>query len=281
LTGSPTFLDNTMNRPPGLGRRCASVTLAISGMNGNGGATARGSTRVRFRVLQGDVNASGTITAADVSICKTAVSRGLPVNGSIFRCDVDLNGILTTADLNLVKAQSSGAASVRRRRQCQYAADISSIAPQTAISGPADDAGRIYRGRCRVRPGHPVGHGCFQRPVDRHQREYFVWRERPLAHTFAGTVAGLTNVSTATITVTVSDGIAQTPTSFTLTVVPPSTFILATLQPISGVNSLGSGTATLSVSGDLTYAILKYSFSNLAGADSDERRLRSGRCRAV
>jgi uncharacterized protein (DUF1800 family) len=70
--------------------------------------------------------------------------------------------------------------------------------------------------------------------------------------------------------VTVSDGVNQAQTSFLTTVVPPPTVYLATLQPIPGVTSFGSGSAILSLSGDLTYASLKYSYSNLAGADSDD-----------
>ena len=83
---------------------------------------------------------------------------------------------------------------------------------------------------------------------------------------------GITAVVTATITVTVSDPDGgSTPTSFTLTVTPPPTTYLATLGPFSSsVSSLGYGSATLTVSGDKTYAILRYSYSNLAGADTDD-----------
>jgi uncharacterized protein (DUF1800 family) len=82
--------------------------------------------------------------------------------------------------------------------------------------------------------------------------------------------SGITSTTSCTITVSVSDGVNQAQTSFTTTVLPPSTVYLATLQPIPGVTSFGSGSAVLTLSGDLTFASLKYSVSNLAGADSDD-----------
>jgi len=75
------------------------------------------STDVHLRVLQGDVNASGSTTAADVSICKAEVARGSAVNGGNFRSDIDANGLLTSTDLNLVKAQAATASTVGPRHR--------------------------------------------------------------------------------------------------------------------------------------------------------------------
>ncbi|HEY8749302.1 MAG TPA: DUF1800 family protein [Tepidisphaeraceae bacterium] len=269
LAGTPAFLDNTMTVHLGSLADAQTVSVAISKVR-NAAGEAASAKRVRFRLLRGDVNASGTITASDVSICKSAISRAATVTASTFRCDIDHNGLLSTADLNLIKAQSTASASVTGGASANTPPTITSIGPQTAISGQQMTPVGFTVGDAESDPATLglTGTSSDQATV-------------PNANiTFGGSGAsrtvslvpasGITTVTNLTITVTVSDGVAQTPTSFALTVVPPPTVYLATLQPIAGVNSLGSGTATLSLSGDLTFASLRYSFSNLAGADSDD-----------
>ena len=80
---------------------------------------------------------------------------------------------------------------------------------------------------------------------------------------------GVTANTTVTITLTVSDGLMSNISTFTVMVTPPPTTYLATLQPVSGTNSFGSGSATLVLSGDQTTATVTYSSSNLSGTVSD------------
>jgi uncharacterized protein (DUF1800 family) len=269
IAPAPTFLDNTMTIH--LGSIPDAQTLAVSvNRVSNAAGESSSSRRVRFRVLRGDVNASGTITAADVSICKTAITRGLPVNGATFRSDIDHNGVLDINDLNLIKAQSSSGPTVGGGTTANTPPTISSIAPQTAVSGQTMTPVGFTVGDAESDPSTLT--------VTATSSDQTIVTNANISLGGSGASrtislvpqSGIVSVVTCTITVTVSDGIASTPTSFQLTVIPPPTVYLATLQPLPGVSSLGTGTATLSLSGDLTYVILKYTYSNLAGADADD-----------
>jgi hypothetical protein len=245
------------------------LTITLSHIaNPTGEALA--STSLNLRVLQGDVNGSGTLTAADVSICKAVVTAGSAVNGANFRCDINADGLLTSTDLNLVKAQVASSAAVAGGPATSSPPTISSILNQTAVSG---------------QPMSPVGFTVGETGVDPStlavsaiSSDQTVVANGNISLSGSGSsrtisltpASGITSTTSCTITVTVSDGVNQASTAFTVTVVPPPTIYVATLQPIAGVNSFGYGTATLSLSGDLTSAILKYSYSNLAGADSDD-----------
>jgi hypothetical protein len=54
-----------------------------------------------MRLLVGDVNATGAVTAADVAIAKS--QAGQPVDGGNFRSDVNANGVINSSDVALVK----------------------------------------------------------------------------------------------------------------------------------------------------------------------------------
>ena len=81
--------------------------------------------------------------------------------------------------------------------------------------------------------------------------------------------AGITTVIPVTITLTVSDSIDQAQMQYTLNVTPPPTTYLATLSPVSS-GPLGYGSATIVVAGDKKSALMKYSYSNLSSADTDD-----------
>lgn len=245
------------------------LTITVSNVANPGGAVLR-SQEVHLRVLQGDVNGSGTLSAADVSICKNAVTKGSVVNGANFRSDINADGLLTSSDLNLVKAQVATSAAVAGGPAASSPPTISSIPNQTAISG---------------QPMSPVGFTVSETGVDpstltctASSSDQTVVANGNISLGGSGSsrtvsltpASGIASSTSCTITVTVSDSVNQASTAFTVTVVPPPTIYVATLQPIAGVNSFGYGTATLSLSGDLTYAILRYSYSNLAGTDSDD-----------
>jgi len=111
-----------------------SLTINVSNMANPVGAMLK-SADVHLRVLQGDVNGSGSLTAADVSICKTAVTQGNVVNGANFRCDINADGLITSSDLNLVKTQVATSAAVTGGPAASSPPTISSIPNQAAISG--------------------------------------------------------------------------------------------------------------------------------------------------
>jgi len=268
INGLPSLSNRTMTVHLVGVKDAQSISLNVSATNAAGQSLR--SKRIHFRVLQGDVNASGALSAADVSICKSALAAGSTVNGGNFRCDFDANGLLTSADLNAVKSLVAGGSTVVGGPAAGSTPTISSIANQTAISG---------------QPMSPVGFTVAETGVDPStlfvsavsSNQTIVANGNIVLGGSGGSrtisltpASGITATTSCTITVTVSDGVNQAQTSFTTTVLPPPTVYLATLQPIPGVTSFGSGSAVLTLSGDLTFASLKYSYSNLAGADSDD-----------
>jgi hypothetical protein len=89
------------------------VTLNIvpvtNANKGNATATLN-NVEARFDLLVGDVNGSGAVTNADVSLVKTQVAAGGSVGPSSFRDDVNANGGITNADISLTKAQVAAGA---------------------------------------------------------------------------------------------------------------------------------------------------------------------------
>jgi hypothetical protein len=77
------------------------ITLSLSNIIASDGGTLA-SAAVSCRVLQGDVNGNGTVSAADVAMTKANV--GQSVSASNFRTDINENGLISAADVNLVKA---------------------------------------------------------------------------------------------------------------------------------------------------------------------------------
>lgn len=57
---------------------------------------------IPMSILIGDVNANGSVTGADVNLCKAQV--GAPLSLTNFRSDISANGSVTGADVNLTKA---------------------------------------------------------------------------------------------------------------------------------------------------------------------------------
>jgi hypothetical protein len=77
------------------------VVINLSGVN-NG--TNFNDVSVPMRVLVGDTNASGSVTASDIGQTKSRV--GQTVAQTTFRSDVVANGAINTSDIALVKSRS-------------------------------------------------------------------------------------------------------------------------------------------------------------------------------
>src|SRR5258706_9786842 len=108
------------------------ITLTLSNVT-NAGAEVLPSAAVTFRTLQGDVNASGSVTGADVNIVKAQV--GATVDGSNFRCDVNGNGSITGADTAVVKSRIG--ASVTGGKTANTPPTISDIPAQNTATDTA------------------------------------------------------------------------------------------------------------------------------------------------
>src|SRR5207249_11334804 len=187
-----------------------------------------------------------------VEICrKAALAKHGVVNGSNFRCDITLNGVLSAADVNQVKAavaippaQLAGGASPNTPPT------ISQVADQTGVTGQPTTPVGFTVGDAESDPSTLFVSGTSSNQAivaDANIAIAGTGTDRTVTITPA---AGIVSVVMVTITLTVSDGTDSTPMSFMLTVTPPPTTYLATLSPISGVQSLGYGSATLTVAGD-------------------------------
>lgn len=82
----------------------------------------------------------------------------------------------------------------------------------------------------------------------------------------ARSVAGRTG--SATVTVEVSDGQEKAVRTFEITIASSPELYVCAMTPQSGAQTLGSGSATLLLSGDETSATLKFTYSNLTGPET-------------
>lgn len=227
---------------------------------------------VPFRVLLGDVNANGSVTGADVNIVKDAVGSALPVNAGNFRSDYNVNGALTGADVNMLKVAAGNAGFVDGGATANTPPTVSSLPNMQAVTGlTATPAGfTIGDGESDPASLYVSAKSSDQTTIpDANIAIGGSGASRSISITPA---AGVATEVPVTITILVSDGLTtSSPGSFVVTVVPPPTTYLATLAPMtSQVKSLGAGYATIQLSGDKKSASLRYTYSNLAGADTDD-----------
>ncbi|HZK82514.1 MAG TPA: hypothetical protein VFC46_15635, partial [Humisphaera sp.] len=237
----------------------------------NAGNETLAAAAVPIRTLFGNAKGSGAVTGSDVNTVRAAVAAGAAINGATFRCDFNKTGVLTGSDVNIVRALAAAGATIAGGPTNDTAPTISAVADQTAVSGQASIPVGFTVGDAESNPSMI---GIIIASSDQINLPI-----ASLAISGSGTSrtltitapSGITATALVSVTLTASDGIlTSTPITFNVNVVPPPTVYLATLQPISGVASLGSGSATLVLSGDLTSATLTYSYSNLSGSDSDD-----------
>jgi uncharacterized protein (DUF1800 family) len=271
LNGAPTFAANTMTVKLANVADAQAITVNVTDVTNP--ALEKSSGSVQVRVLKGDLNANTAVTGADVNLAKLAVGNGSPVNGSTFRYDVNVNGALTGADVNQLKLGAAAAGTVPGGATFNTPPSVSGTIPnQQAVTGLAST---------------PVGFTIGDAESDANSlfvqatsSDQITVPNANIALGGSGTsrtvtitpAAGVTTVTPVTISVSISDGLAwSAAATFTLTVVPPPTTYLATLTPVnSSVQSLGAGYATLQLSGDKTSAIVRLTYSNLAGSVTDD-----------
>jgi uncharacterized protein (DUF1800 family) len=241
-----------------------SVRVALSNVTPAGGGTA-GSAAVTFRTLEGDVNGSGSVTVADVNLAKYYV--GQAISGFNARNDVNATNSVTVSDINLVKFRvgtfvGGGAAANTAPSVSNIADQSTTTATAKAVSFTVGDAEtpdyalsvRATSGNLALLPDSGIafsGTGA----------------SRTLTLTPAANQTG-----TATVTVSVSDGTMVATDQFVLTVTasqpqpPPTgnaTLFVTTLRPEGTAQSAGSGSSTIQLSADQTYAIVRVEYSNL------------------
>ena len=244
------------------------VTLNLDKITNAAGEKTAAQT-VKLRVLLGDINGDGRLTAADANLARAAV--GKPVGGATFRADVTPDGQLTTADSNQARTAVGRGASVAGGQTTNTPPTITQIANQTAVTGVAMNPVGFTVGDAESDPATLVVTATSSDPATVPNAAISIGGTGESRAITLTPVAGVTVTTPVTITLVVSDGLATSdPMSFVVSVTPPPVTYLAQLKPIAGVNSLGSGSALLTVSGDGTYAIITYSTTNLTSAESDE-----------
>ena len=240
------------------------VTIAATNIVAVGGSSA-GAASVTFRVLEGDVNGSGSVSVADVNLVKYYV--GQTVTGFNFRADCNANGSISVSDVNLAKFRVG--TSIAGGPAANTAPTIANIANQSTTTGTATSA-----------IGFTVGDG--ETPADALALRAASDNQILLPDaniTLGGTGAARTialapaagQTGTATVSVVVSDGLMSSTDTFVLTVSAPSTgggggngqLFVTALSPESSSVTSASGSATLQLSADQTYAIVRVSYANL------------------
>ena len=78
------------------------LVITLNGVQDSVGAVLN-NVSARMDVLFGDVNATGSVTGADVNLCKAQVGAALSTDN--FRNDVNVSASITGSDINLIKAQ--------------------------------------------------------------------------------------------------------------------------------------------------------------------------------
>ena len=96
----------------------STVTVSLTGvtdvqrlgvtLNGVSDGSNIGNVIIPMGVLNGDTNASGSVSGSDVTQTKAAASVGT-LNGSTFRTDVNANGAINGTDVTLVKSKAGNA----------------------------------------------------------------------------------------------------------------------------------------------------------------------------
>ena len=270
--GTPKYSTNTVTIPVAGLIDAEAVTVNLANVtNAAVAPEVLASQDVSLRTLFGDVNGSGTLSGSDVSTVRAAVADAKPVSGATFRCDLNLSGTFSGSDVSSVRAAVANAAFIDGGPTANAAPTLTSLAAQTVTTG---------------QPMSPLGFTVADAESDPSTLTVTWTTSDPYTIpseniTVSGTggsrqitltpAAGVTTTVPVDVTLYVSDGLAYSdPMTFTVRVTPPPIAYLATLAPMEGTGSLGTGTAVLTVSGDRTYATISTTSSNLSSGLVDD-----------
>ncbi len=256
VNGVPSFSANTVSLSLTGVANAQAFTVTLTNVKSTAGGTLA-TAAITVRTLKGDVNASGSVSAADVNLTKAAV--GATISGANYRADVNVNGDISAADVNLVKAAVG--TSVAGGPAANTAPTIGAISPITASSGIQTQPVGFAVGDAESTPSALAVSATSSNPT------LIAASGITVAGTGESRTLTLTSVAgqtgTATVTLSVSDGITVTTSDVQVTVTPPPTLYLANMTPQGVAASGGSGSSTLLLSGDETYALVRFSYSNM------------------
>lgn len=253
---APTFSGSDMLIPLKNIANAQTVTLTLSNVTDDQGNTLPSAT-VFFRVLEGDVNGSGSVTVSDINLAK--YRQGSVLSYATFRDDVDLNGSIAAADTTLVKARintSVGGPAVNTPPT------ISNIPDQSTPAGTA-----VTPIAFTINDGESAPNTLYVSATSSDNTLI-----PPANISITGTTSArtlnimpaATGTGTATITVTVSDGVLVTTDTFVLTVGGANKLYVAVMGPEDGnTKTPGTGSATLLVDANETQGVLRFNYSNM------------------
>jgi uncharacterized protein (DUF1800 family) len=257
VNGQPTFSGQTMHIPLTGVANAQQVTLTLTDVADNLGGTLASAT-VSFRVLEGDVNANGAVSVADLNLAKARM--GQPVNYGSYRADVTADGAVSINDVNLVKARVN--TTVTGGPTPNSPPTITDITNQATAAGAAMSPVQFTVGDAESGPENLYVSATCSNLTLVPQNSITVGgagAARNLSLTPSATQVGI-----ATISVSVSDGLATTIDTFQIAVSGPEKLYLTTLRPENpSVLTPASGTAILLVNGTETAATLRVTYSNL------------------
>jgi uncharacterized protein (DUF1800 family) len=255
VAGAPTFSTTTVSIPlTGLANQ-QTYSVTITNVSAAGGLLP--SATVWFRTLYGDANGSGSVSAMDVA--QVHAQEGVPVSGMNFRCDLNLNGSINSTDTMICRLKNTN--TIAGGGTQNNPPTIASIPDQSATAGVATTPVGFSVSDSETPAGGLV--------VQAKSSDASILPTANIAVTGTGASRSIvvtpnaSVIGSATVTVTVSDGLTSRSAAFNVNVTAPSTLYIATLAPEHGHPSSGTGTALLQVSGDNTKAILRFQYSNL------------------
>ncbi|MEZ0266888.1 MAG: DUF1800 family protein [Phycisphaerae bacterium] len=262
--GAVSFSSGSMLIPLTNVASPSTITVAYNNVTAPGNATAA-SGSFTFRVLYGDVNGNGTITVSDVNMIK--YYTGQPVDGFTYRCDINANGGITVSDVNVCKFYVG--TSVPGGTAANSMPGIGAIADAITTTGVATAALPFTVSD----PESPAGSLAVKAESDNATLLPNTTTNLTLAGSGSARTIKLTpaagQTGTANVTVTVGDGVYTATRTFKLTVSNQTApggavkLFVATLSPEGSAVSSGSGSTTLELSADETYATVRVTYSNL------------------
>ncbi len=262
VVGAATVSGNTLTINLGGVSNAQALSVAVTNIvPAAGGST--GSATVNFRVLEGDTNGSGLVTAADVALVKFVVSR--PLDGSNFRTDNNNNGIVTNSDVLLCRMRAS--TSVAGGPCLNTPPTIATISSQTTFANSATSPIPVTVGDAESDPATLDVKASSDNPTLLPSSGITLGGSGSGRTIVLSPASGQTGI--ANVTIVVADGLASTTATFALTVSNPvvgggtPSLYTAALRPEAGATSSGSGSAVLQLSADQTYATLHFAYSNL------------------
>jgi uncharacterized protein (DUF1800 family) len=241
------------------------VTIRAANVVPTGGGTAA-TANVSFRTLVGDVNGSGSVSVADVNLIKFWV--GATVGLSNFRGDLNASNSVSVGDVNVVKFAVGS--TVAGGPAANTAPAIGAIANASTTTGAATSAISFTLADAES-PAYAIALTASSDNQTLLPDANIALGGSGGARTIKLTPAA-NQTGTATVSLTASDSLMTSTRAFVLTVSAPGSggggtgaaqLFVTTLKPEGTAVSSGSGSATLLLSADQTYATVNVTYSNL------------------